>query len=189
MTGVTYPDNSTATFEYNGDGLRVRKAEAGVARNYLLDGARVYGEHDANMNEVARYITTGPSYGDALVAIRWSGAWYYPLYDRLGSVRRVVDVNQSAVGQYWYDAFGNVTSQSEAFPNPYKYVGALGYWSGDSTTGLQHLGARHLTASCRCFQWPAAAGDGLHVTNHDEHEGEKTRKRPHRRGAGASGND
>jgi len=33
---------------------------------------------------------------------------------------------------YWYDAFGNVTSQAGGTYNPYKYVGSLGYWSADS---------------------------------------------------------
>ena len=82
--------------------------------------------------------STGTSDGDALVAIRWGGAWYYPLYDGLGSVRRVVNSNQSATHTYGYDAFGNVTSQSESFANPYKYVGALGCYSADYTTGLLH---------------------------------------------------
>jgi hypothetical protein len=120
--------------------LRIRKTEQGAVRNYLFDGVRVYGEYDTNWNETARYITTGPSYGDGLAAIRWGGAWYYPLYDGLGSVRKVVDWNQSLTHTYSYDAFGNVTAQSEAFPNPYRYVGYLGYHQ-DSTTSLQHPSA------------------------------------------------
>jgi len=69
MTHIAYPGGTSADFVYNGDGLRVRKVDIGVERKYLFDGARVYGEYDSNWNEVARFVTTGPSYGDALVAI------------------------------------------------------------------------------------------------------------------------
>jgi RHS repeat-associated protein len=123
--------------------LRVQKTEGGVARKYLFDGVRVYSEHDATMVEQARFMIEGGSYYSPLTAVRVGGAWYYPLYDKLGSTRRLVDANQTVTDAYWYDAFGSVTSQWGSTYNPYRYVGSLGYYSADTTTSLLHLGARY----------------------------------------------
>jgi RHS repeat-associated protein len=95
------------------------------------------------MAEQARFMIEGSSYYSPLTAIRTGGAWYYPLYDKLGSTRRLADANQTVTDAYWYDAFGNITSQSGSTYNPYRYVGSLGYYSADGTTGLLHVGARY----------------------------------------------
>jgi RHS repeat-associated protein len=95
------------------------------------------------MAEQARFMVEGSSYYSPLTAVRVGGACYYPLYDKLGSSRRLIDANQTVTDAYWYDAFGNITSQSGGTYNPYRYVGSLGYYSADTTTGLLHVGARY----------------------------------------------
>jgi RHS repeat-associated protein len=142
MTSSTTPQGS-ASFVYNGDGLRIRKTEAGVVRNYLFDGVRIYSEHDSNMNDLNRFMIEGDSYHDPLVALRTGGAWYYPVYDSLGSTRRLINAAEATTDTYSYEAFGGTTAQSGGTYNPYKFIGSLGYYSADYTTGLQHLGARY----------------------------------------------
>jgi RHS repeat-associated protein len=42
---------------------------------------------------------------------------------------------------YQYEAFGNLTGSTGSTPNPYRYVGSLGYYQ--TGTSLRHLGARY----------------------------------------------
>jgi RHS repeat-associated protein len=137
--------------------LRVQKTEGGVATKYLFDGVRVYSEHDATMVEQARFMIEGGSYYSPLTAVRVGGAWYYPLYDKLGSTRRLADANQTVTDAYWYDAFGNIMSQAGSTVNPFRYVGALGYYR-DLTTSLLHLGARYYSPSTGRFTTRDPAG-------------------------------
>lgn len=133
------------------DGLRVRNVEGIYAANFLYDpfgrlragGVRLYAKCDANWNMGVRFMMEGNSYYDPLTATQVSSTWYYPLYDSLGSTRWLINASQTVTDSYSYDAFGNITSQSGSTYNPYKYVGSLGYCSGDGNTGLQHLGARY----------------------------------------------
>jgi RHS repeat-associated protein len=157
MVSSTTPQGSAA-FVYNGNGLRMRKVEAGVTRNFLFDAVRIYSEHDANMNELNRFIIERDWYYDPLIALRTGGEWRYPLYDNLGSTRRLINANQTATDSYSYEAFGGITAQSGSTYNPYRYVGSLGYYSADSTTGLQHLGARYYNAVHGRFTQPEPLG-------------------------------
>jgi len=52
---------------------------------------------------------------------RWSHA------DWLGSVRMLSDASKSVTDTHNYDAFGNIIEQSGQTPNPFRYVGQLGY--------------------------------------------------------------
>jgi len=61
----------------------------------------------------------------------------------LGSVVQMTDGNQNVVASYKYDAWGNdLTDPQSQVPNPFKYVGGLGYYS-DKDSGLKLLGVRY----------------------------------------------
>jgi RHS repeat-associated protein len=74
---------------------------------------------------------------------------------------------QTTTDAYTFEAFGNPTGQSGTTVNPFRYVGALGYYwfdfahhGRDRTSGLRLLGARYYGPSPRRF-WtsdPASAG-------------------------------
>jgi len=49
---------------------------------------------------------------------------------------------QTSTDAYYYEAFGNITSQSGTTVNPFRYVGALGCYR-DLTSSLLHVGARY----------------------------------------------
>ena len=55
----------------------------------------------------------------------------------------MMDGNQNIVASYKYDAWGNdLTDPQSPIPNPFKYVGGLGYYS-DKDSGLKLLGVRY----------------------------------------------
>jgi RHS repeat-associated protein len=70
------------------------------------------------------------------------GAWRHPLYDGLGSTRQLIkQSDQTVTDTYQYEAFGNLLASTGTTPNPYRYVGSLGYYQTGAS--LQHLGARY----------------------------------------------
>jgi RHS repeat-associated protein len=89
----------------------------------------------------------GDSYYAPALAIRWidqSHSYFY-LPDGLGSTRNLLRGDGDVSATYSYDAFGNTLSASGGGiidHNPYRYVGALGYYA-DATSGLLHVGARY----------------------------------------------
>jgi RHS repeat-associated protein len=88
-----------------------------------------------------RYLWEGDSYYDPLVYQVYNNARYYPLFDGLGSTRQLLDESQTVTDSYSYEAFGNLMASTGSTPNPYKYVGSLGYYQTGSS--LMHLGARY----------------------------------------------
>ncbi|UCH34642.1 MAG: RHS repeat-associated core domain-containing protein [Armatimonadota bacterium] len=75
-------------------------------------------------------------------AALWSGSNEPRVYDGLGSTRQLINhTDQSVTESYEYEAFGNLMSSSGSTPNPYRYVGSLGYYQ--TGTSLMHLGARY----------------------------------------------
>jgi len=63
--------------------------------------------------------------------------WYHTNF--IGSVHALTDVDQTTVETYDYDAYGiPLTAPGEA-PNPFKYVGQLGYYKDpDHTPSPKH---------------------------------------------------
>ena len=156
--------NSTASFEYDPFGRRIRKEEGGVATNFLYDGDRVYAEYDADWDLTARYTTEGPSYFDPLISMRRGGSSSFYVLDQIGSVRGLTNGSQTVTDTYAYDAFGNSAGASGSTVNPYRYVGALGYYT-NSSTGLLHVGARYYAPDIGRFitQDPIGYAGGLNL--------------------------
>jgi RHS repeat-associated protein len=102
---------------------------------------------------------------DALAArISASGdvAWY--LTDRLGSVIGLADNGGNLIDQRTYDAFGNITSESEAFPNAgdrYAFTGR----ELDKETGDQNSRGRELKVRDAYFMQEDPAGFGGGYSN------------------------
>jgi RHS repeat-associated protein len=61
-----------------------------------------------------------------------SGTKYYYLYDGLGSIIGMVNSSGNVVNKYRYDAWGNLTTTTEAVPNPFRYAG--GYFDHATST-------------------------------------------------------
>ena len=147
MTNPSY----TAAYTYAADGLRLRVQESNNPnpdRWMQYDGVRPVLEETLDSQGVFttlnKYVWEGNGYYDPLLYSLISGAWRYHLYDGLGSTRQLLQhlSPYNVTDTYQYEAFGNVLSSTGTTPNPYQYVGSLGYYkSGDPHLLL--LGARY----------------------------------------------
>jgi YD repeat-containing protein len=152
----------TANYTYAADGLRLRVQEStnpNPDRWMQYDGVRPVLESlldsQGNLQTIlAKYVWEGNSYYDPLVFGYIGGAWRHPLYDGLGSTRQLINqTDQAVTDTYSYEAFGNLLASTGTTPNPYRYVGSLGYYQTGSS--LQHLGARYYMPEIGRFLRPS----------------------------------
>jgi RHS repeat-associated protein len=167
LTGVANP-SYTASYAYSNDGLRLRAQESNHAspdRWFQYDGVRPVREGALSgdvFTTTARYEWEGDSYYDALVREFVADTGYrHPLFDGLGSTRQLLDDNQAVTDTYTYEAFGNLMGSSGTTPNPYRYVGSLGYYQTGNS--LQHLGARYYLPEVGRFVQPDPIEDERHL--------------------------
>jgi RHS repeat-associated protein len=84
----------------------------------------------------------------------------WPMYDAIGTARRVVDDSRAVTDAYSLDAFGvEFASATGSTPNPYRYGGAWGYITDGS--GLLQLGARFYWPELGRFVQQDPIGDGM----------------------------
>ena len=131
----------TTTYTYDGFGNRVARSKNGSQTRYVLDingpMSQVLAETDQSGNITAYYI-----YGLGLISrITPDGRRYTYHYDSLGNTIAITDSSQTIVNEYAYDEFGQVLASSEAFPNPFRYVGQYGVM--DEGNGLLLMRARY----------------------------------------------
>jgi RHS repeat-associated protein len=124
----------TATYSYDGDGLRTSKTVGGSKRNFtwarsgglpllLMDGADAY--------------VYGPG---ALPIERITGTTATYLHqDQLGSTRLLTDQSGSVIATYSYGAYGNTMSHTGTGATPIQFAGEY----RDEESGLTYLRARY----------------------------------------------
>ena len=150
IINISYPGGTSTAYVYDGDGNRVKKVGTdGVAEYYLYDGSNLHVVLDSSGNNKERY--DYDTYGVVYKRTEGVGTYYFG-NDHLGSVWNAVtlDNNESIVGTYTYTAFGNTTA-SDSIGNPFRYVGAKGYFSDYADSGLMLLGARYYSPSIGRF--------------------------------------
>ena len=140
----------TAAYTYAPDGLRLRIQESNAQypdRWLQYDGVRPVLEGTLDTEGVFttlnKYVWEGNGYYDPLVYSLIGGAWRYHMYDGLGSTRQLMlhAYPYTITDTYSYEAFGNLMASTGTTPNPYRFVGSLGYYQTGSS--LMHLGARY----------------------------------------------
>jgi RHS repeat-associated protein len=132
---------NTYSYKYDGLGNRIARIENSVETRYVVDpsgvSTNVLAETNASGNITAYYV-----YGLGLISkITPSGQAYYYHYDGIGSTIAMSDSSGNIINKYAYDAFGDVLSEHEATPNPFKYVGRFGVM--DEGNGLLYMRARY----------------------------------------------
>ncbi|NEW04693.1 RHS repeat-associated core domain-containing protein [Paenibacillus sp. SYP-B3998] len=113
------------------------RTENGQATRYYWDGSQVIAEGNVVGGVAtlkARYIR-----GQGLVAREDGQGKAYYLQNGHGDVVNLMDsTGKTKLNSYSYDIFGNIVSQTENLPQPFKYSGEM----MDDKVGLQYLRAR-----------------------------------------------
>ncbi|BBG66160.1 Rhs family protein [Hydrogenimonas sp.] len=138
LTEVKLPDGTDIHYLQNALNQRVAKEVNGtVTEKYLWrDLTTLLALYDGNGNLLQRY-----EYADERVpyAMTMNGKRYHLHYDHLGSLRTVTDENHNVVKEIVYDAYGNITEDTnESLKIPFGFAGGL----QDRETGLVHFGFR-----------------------------------------------
>lgn len=139
LLAVLLPDGKRLEYIVDGESRRVgRKIDGTLVQGFLWDNKlNVAAELDGSGNIVSRFVyASRPNVPDLLIK---SGKTFRILSDHLGSPRLVVDVaTGEAVQRLDYDAFGQVTLDTNPGFQPFGFAGGL----YDRDTGLLRFGAR-----------------------------------------------
>ena len=143
-TKVVLPAGTITTNAYRADGLRYQRQDSGGTTVFVYDGQNYLLETDGSNVTQAVYTNEPQGYGNLVNQRRKSGmSWTasYALFDALGSTRKLTDASQNISDTYTYDAFGSQRATSGSTVNPFRYVGAIGYFY-DPDTGTMNVRAR-----------------------------------------------
>jgi RHS repeat-associated protein len=133
----TWTDGSnSASYQYNGDGVRVSYTVNEVATTYLQDLATGMA---VVLSENTGSQTTLYVYGNDLISQSTSSGAVYLLADGLGSTRLLTDETGSVVGRYVYDVFGMERTKTGTGETDFTFAGE----QMDPETGLQYLRERY----------------------------------------------
>jgi RHS repeat-associated protein len=125
---------TTATYAYDGDGIRASKTVSGSTTRFTWDEA-------ASLPQLLLDGSTAYVYGPGglpLEQVSGSTVRYYH-HDQLGSTRAMTDSTGVVVGTWTYDSYGKVTGSTGSVSNPFGYAGQY----TDAETGFQYLRARY----------------------------------------------
>jgi RHS repeat-associated protein len=135
MTGLTN-GGTTASYSYNGDGVRIERTVSGTTTEYLQDLASGL---PVVLSETTGGNTLGYVYGSDLIAQVDGATPSYLHTDGLGSTRALTDSTGILTDYYVYDAFGSERSHSGSSTNSFTYTGE----QVDPEAGLTFLRARY----------------------------------------------
>ncbi|MCL5773486.1 MAG: RHS repeat-associated core domain-containing protein [Firmicutes bacterium] len=164
LTQVTFPDTTTESYKYSGDGLRVSKRRdtgpSGIEISYILSGSdviretsAVWGNPPPPATPTTDYILAGSMAGP--LGLKQPGnptpIYHYTHGDGQGSVMGLTDDSGAITDQYQYDAWGSMAFLPNPPPNqtynPYHYTGQ----QVDQSTGLYYLRNRYYDAQAGRF--------------------------------------
>ena len=139
LLGVKLPNGQNIQYLYDGQNRLVGKEVNGTLVQGFLYGGQLepVAELDGSGNIVEQFVYgTRPNVPDYIIK---GNSIYRVITDQLGSPELIVDASNGQVAeQIRYDAWGNVTSDSNPGFQPFGFAGGL----YDSDTGLVHFGAR-----------------------------------------------
>jgi RHS repeat-associated protein len=153
VTQITYPNQSTNTFAYNGLSTRVSKVDSGGTKTYLRDGAGV----------TAPVLSDGAaSYTPGISERRSSTTTFY--HGGIKNAETQSNTSETVTASVTFDAFGNPDTSSGTWKGPFAYGGPFGYQS-DSDSGLMLLGHRYYDSSTGRFltKDPIKSGRNWHT--------------------------
>ncbi|HKU17928.1 MAG TPA: RHS repeat-associated core domain-containing protein [Candidatus Saccharimonadales bacterium] len=139
LLGAKLPSGTAITYLYDGQNRLVGKQVNGkLTEGFLYDGQlEPVAELDGSGNVVEQFVYgSRPNVPDYIIK---GGAEYKVISDQVGSPVLIVNASTGAIAeQISYDAWGNITSDSNPGFQPFGFAGGL----YDADTGLVHFGAR-----------------------------------------------
>ncbi|MGM9602100.1 MAG: RHS repeat-associated core domain-containing protein, partial [Faecousia sp.] len=153
--------NSTYTYAYDSDGLRVSKTVNGVKHEYFYASGKLLRETYGNVTMDFLYNNNGYPY-----ALKYNGTTYYYITNLQGDVLSLINASGSTVASYTYDPYGKVLTATGtmAQTNPLRY---RGYYY-DSETGFYYLQSRYYDPTiCRFINADAFASTGQGVLGYN----------------------
>lgn len=136
----TYPSLASPhiawTFTYNADGIRVGKSAPSVTTTYGVDGERIV--YEKTNGQIKRYF-----YDESGIAgFEYGGQKYVFRKNLQGDVVGICSSSGTLIGEYVYDALGNLLEEPTngvLLANPFRY---RGYYY-DTSIGLYYLNSRY----------------------------------------------
>lgn len=125
---------TSATYSYNGDGLRISKTVNGTGEAFAWDIAEGL---PLMIKDGGTSYVTGPG-GLPLEQITGTTVDYFH-QDQLGSTRALTDSAGVTAASYTFDAYGNLTNTAPTLANPFQFAGQY----SDAESGLYYLRARY----------------------------------------------
>ena len=123
---------TTATYVYNGDGLRMNKTVSGTPEAFTWN---VVGGLPTIIQDGSTSYVTDDS-GLPIEQIAGAAVYYYH-HDQLGSTRALTTSAGSMAAMYTYDAYGNVSVTGNV-TNPFQFAGQY----ADGESGLTYMRSR-----------------------------------------------
>ena len=105
--------------------------------NFIWDelSDNVLYETDENNAVTASYLHRPERFGELISQKSGSSVSYYH-YDGQHSTRKLTGDTQNITDTYIFDGFGNEVFQSGSTTNPFKYKGAVGYYTNSATNDI-----------------------------------------------------
>lgn len=146
----TMQNGKTASYTYNGDGLRMSKTVDGTTTSHIWDGTNIAG--DVTGGTVTKYIR-----GLQLISSKQGSNESFYTYNGHGDVVQLTNGTGAITKQYSYDAFGVETDKAENDTNPFRYCGE--YY--DTEIDSIYLRARYYRPTTGRFITEDPVKDGL----------------------------
>ena len=130
---------TTVSFQYNHEGLRVKKTVNNIVTDYTLHGTNIV--HLVQGNDKLHFIYDA---NNKPAIVEFNGTKYAYVQDLQGDICQIIDTNGAVVVEYTYDAWGKVLNVTGSMADslgeiqPFRYRGYV----YDVETGLYYLRSR-----------------------------------------------
>jgi len=134
--------SGTITLAYDAGGLRRTRQDASTTRKYVWDFQNQLVETDGDGTTVAQYTGSLDTYGPIVSQRRSSTSrFFHPSV--LGTIETLTGADGSTTDTYVLGAWGVQRASTGSTVNPFRYIGALGYYT-EPDLGVHYVRARWL---------------------------------------------
>ena len=134
--------SGTITLAYDAGGLRRTRQDASTTRKFVWEFQSLLLETDGDGTTVAQYTGALDTYGPVVSQRRSSTSrFYHPSV--LGTIETLTGADAATTDTYILDAWGVQHAATGSTVNPFRYVGALGYYT-EPDLALAYVRARWL---------------------------------------------